>query len=263
MISFEEFDRRYNGLLKEHKCRENDSRAVDSIVYYKCFQTDHKPTSIKNLQDIAGGGYRRVSIAYELLNGEFESIPLERDKPEWFVQLEQALFESVQKKLNIFWKQVDGEIQSLAQSRSRIAEGKAEQSKLLGEQYLNAIDALEEQLLVKTSECDKLQEQIDGLLSYKENTSALESRCEVYQERINELQRDLNGTKDKTHEYDLLSIKFEFLQQKYDDVIKHSKSLQLAFDSLSSRLSNEPNGHLEAVELANSMCGELDNIDSE
>ncbi|RAS63557.1 hypothetical protein DET48_111106 [Vibrio diazotrophicus] len=241
----------------------NSPKAKTFEEYEAGYESDPVPTCAKQLQSKIGGEFGRARAAFNILSKESTPSTIERQKPFWFSNLEQRLFESVQKATDNLWNQTDSEIQILAQSRSKIAEGHAEKAWQETKQLLEVINELEAQLSAKNDEISEKHAEIKRLFEYEKEAIKLSTENRILSERIEELEIRLEKSATDNHRVDTLKFEKEMLTRKVSDLEKYVEELKVIINSINhlySSFNKQPCS--DAEKLAKGIVEKIDGTDT-
>ncbi|ENS4969088.1 hypothetical protein ACE1GQ_001304 [Vibrio fluvialis] len=241
----------------------NSPKAKTFEDYAAGYESEPIPSCAKQLQNKVGGEFARARAAFNVLSEESAPIVMERPKPTWFSNLEQQCFESTQKAMDYLWKQTDGEIQALAQSRSKIAEGNAEKALQETKQLLEVINELEALLSTKDAEASKKHAEIQRLFEFEKEAIRLSTENRILSERIDELEIRLEKSTTDNHRIDTLKFEKEMLTKKVSDLEKHVEELKGVINSINqlySSFNKQPCS--DAENLAKGIVKKIDGTDT-
>lgn len=241
----------------------NSPKAKTFEEYEAGYESDPVPTCAKQLQGKIGGEFGRARAAFNILSKESTPSTIERQKPIWFSNVEQRLFESTQKALDMLWNQVDSEIQMMAQSRSKIAEGNAERALQETKQLLEVIDELEVSLTNKDTEISNKRIEIRRLFEFEKEAIKLGTENRLLADRIKELELKLEKSSDDNHLVDILRFENQMLTKQLSESKNHADELKDIIKSINDiNSSSNKLSCSDAKIMAEGIVKKIDNIDS-
>jgi Skp family chaperone for outer membrane proteins len=241
----------------------NSNKAKTFEDYVAGYESDPVPSCAKHLQNKVGGEFARARAAFNILSEESAPIVIERPKPTWFSNLEQQCFESTQKAMDYLWKQTDGEIQALAQSRSKIAEGNAEKALQETKELLEVINELEVSLTNKDTEISNKRDEIKRLFEFEKEAIRLGTENRLLAERIKELELKLEKSTTDSHQVDILKFENQMLTKQLSESKNHADELKDIIKSINDiNSSSNKLSCSDAKIMAEGIVKKIDNIDS-
>ncbi|WP_264875393.1 hypothetical protein [Vibrio agarivorans] len=202
--------------------------------------SERRPTSAKNLQNLANGTYQRASVAYKLLTNALKPAPVVRQKAVWFTDIEETFVNQVLNRCNAIWDQFDSEVQQLAQSRACIAEAKTDEliTELHDvEKYVDELLSTNKQQLATIS---NLSAEVELVRQHEGTITQLNERLYEKVAQLKELTRDLD-------KYHLLARDIAAKTAEVNRLEQHIKALESSNKSLqkSYEIELKRNGALE------------------
>jgi uncharacterized coiled-coil protein SlyX len=241
----------------------NSNKAKSFEDYAAGYESDPIPSCAKQLQSRVGGEFARARAAFNVLSEESAPPVIERPKPTWFSNLEQQCFESTQKAMDYLWKQTDGEIQALAQSRSKVAEGNAEKALQETKQLLEVINELEMSLTEKDTEISNRRNEMKLLFEFEKETIQLSTKNRFLEDRIKDLESKLEKSSADNHQVDILKFENQMLTKQLSESKKHADELKDIIKSINDiNSSSNKSSCSDAKVLAEGIVRKIDDIDN-
>ncbi|PJC86474.1 hypothetical protein CSW98_09700 [Vibrio sp. HA2012] len=208
--------------------------------YWNCFNSDSPPQNATQLKLIAGGESAKARIAFEIISNALKPKAVARTKAGWYVEMEQSLFHTFQKKLDSLWDTFDREVQELAKSRSQIAEGKANQLQHELSEIDAAVDELEKELLSQRQKNKELQDQIQSFSKLEHKLEQLNIRLEEKQQQIDEKNKQIEEVHQLKQDLALCKAELNSVRQ---ELASNGTALERVRSSYEEQLTR--NGRLE------------------
>ncbi|MCG6231516.1 hypothetical protein [Vibrio furnissii] len=209
MNNFDELKAEYTKQL--HNLGINDTRGYTFDQYFKCMNEPEPPQNTKQLQARVGGEFRRVKIAFEILEKTASHSVITREIPIWFDEVLSTLLSHIQETFKSSWNEFDKEIQSIASVQTDLLEAQLNKDKKDINEYLSVIDELEDELYRKESEIKKLNDDINNCHELHLDNIKLNAILEQYKDRHSE-QSDV--IKEKEQEIKSLNVRLIDMSMK-------------------------------------------------
>lgn len=202
------------------------SRGNQFDTYLKAFQSTPPPASVKALQKMVRGEYKRAKYAFDLLSKAFEpSNKQQREKPLWFNEHESKLANVLQNEMTSIWQRVDVEIQALAEYRAKYAENKVE---LLNREIMEYLDLLDE----KEMAVEKLQAEIDSIVQLKIELAKQQAIDEQREASLQQFKQDISELKQRELEFIKDSVRVPELERLLKAKEEQYEEMKARFDQM-------------------------------
>ncbi|ENI4485173.1 hypothetical protein ABXZ88_000977 [Vibrio fluvialis] len=222
----------------------DSSRGNQFDTYLKAFQSTPPPASVKGLQKMVRGEYKRAKLAFDLLSQAFApNNKQQREKPLWFNEHESKLANVLQNAMTSIWQKVDFEIQALAEYRAKEAENRVE---LLNKEIMEYLDLLDE----KEMAVEKLQAEIDSVVQLRIELAKQQAIDEQREASLQQFKQDIAQLKQRELEFIKDSVRVPELERLLKAKEEQYEEMKARFDQMRdyyTKHSSTNNRQLEPV----------------
>lgn len=256
-MDFNKAEKNYNKRILDQG--SDPSRGVQFKQFLECFTGESPPPkTATELRKKVGGESPKARVAFEVLQEALKPAPTSREKPIWYNEVEQSIFQTITTKLDWLWERYDTEVQKLAHDRSQIAEARVNQCQAeIGEmdtlldEFQQKLSSQEEQLnnygrlLEESKQKDIRIEKLLTQLSEKESQlSVMSTKIEEFHDtkqdlllknaEIDRLNREVKSTSEAHSKlqdsYQQLLKQYGILEGKIEVLSKDKSSINTAIE---------------------------------
>ncbi|MBY6198699.1 hypothetical protein [Vibrio hangzhouensis] len=214
--------------LQKRGCSLDKGKTIEE--YARAFDDPATaPTSAKALQNLIGGDFKRVRIAFKLLLQATKPTPIIRDKSAWFVDAEQRISTALKNEMTTVWQAFDAEVQHLVNIRTQ--------------ESLNQISSLDKENEELAELVDELQRHAEDIEHYKHQYQTLEVELAHLKHVYSELRDKFDSSQNELKSMLFINSELATAKSRNEMLSEHNASL----DDDKKRLINENRRLLDII----------------